>query len=86
MNIFQIKGNDILESKYQGSGVAIGAVYGGQLIDIIYLRDVFPDLDEEDEKAVQAALNDQSIAPTVRKMQALGEVFVGMCSCYEFEM
>ncbi|WP_281178616.1 hypothetical protein [Polaromonas jejuensis] len=30
------------------------------------------------------AIVDARLGPTVRHMQALGEVFVGMCSCYEF--
>jgi hypothetical protein len=45
---------------------------------------VLPDFDGSADQAVRVMLDDRRLSPTVRKMQALGEVFVGMCSCYEF--
>lgn len=75
---------DSLESKYHGAGHAICAVTGGQIIDLVYIRDILEDYDEEDKSALRNAINDERIGPTVRNLQALGEVFVGMCSCWEF--
>ena len=80
--VFKIE--EPLHHKYHGCGPAIGAATGGKLIDFVYLRDVFPDLEEDDHDKVMECLNHDHMGPTVRHMQALGEVFVGMCSCYEF--
>ncbi len=81
--VFKI--NPALHYRYHGAGIAIGAATGGELVDFRYLRDVFPELDENDEDQVCACLVDEArLGPTIREMQALGEVFVGMCQCYEF--
>lgn len=82
MNVMKIT-EDIAE-QYHGSGHALAAVTGGRVIKLIYLSDVLPDLDEEDPGAVRAALGDPRIGPSVRLLQSLGEVSVGMCSCWEF--
>lgn len=74
-----------VESKYQGSGVAMAAVTGGQVVGLVYLRDALPDFDEAGGLAAAAdAINDPRIGPAVRELSALGELFVGMCSCWEF--
>lgn len=82
--VFKIQGTPNLEAKYKGMGYAIGAAVNGQLIDFVYLRDTFDIDDLETEAQVQALLRRPEIGPVVRHMQALGEVYVGMCSCYEF--
>lgn len=46
--------------------------------------DALPDYDADAPGALRAALDDQRIAPTVRRLQALGQVSVGMCSTWEF--
>jgi len=74
-----------LADKYQGSGHALAAVTGGQIVGLVYLRNALPDYDEGEGIARQAvALNDDRLGPTVRALQALGDVTVGMCSCWEF--
>ena len=37
-----------------------------------------------DDASLPAVLNDARLGPTVRLLQSTGEVFVGMCSCWEF--
>ncbi len=90
MNVFKVQGNPTLEAKYKGTGYALAATVAGQLVDIVYLRDALPEFEGDhtedgdgDDLAMQA-INDLRIGPTVRKLQALGQVHVGMLSCWEF--
>lgn len=83
MRIFKIAG-PVLEGKYQGTGYAIGAIAKGQLIDFRYLSEVLDLSGDEGPEEIMQYLADARLGPTVRYMQALGEVSVGMCSCYEF--
>lgn len=53
------------------------------LVDIVYLEDVFPDFDGTHD-AMLAAMFDDCLGPTVRKLQALGQVHAGMLSAWEF--
>jgi hypothetical protein len=72
--------------KYRGAGHAIAAVTGDRVIDLLYLRDVIHDLDEECEAKVLRALSDKRFVQRVRLMTAYGEVFIGMCERYEFRV
>ena len=76
MNVYKIP--DALESKYHGAGHALAAVAGGALVGLVYLEDVLPDFDGG------INVNDARLGPTVRELSALGQVSVGMCSCWEF--
>jgi len=80
-NVFKIP--DALEAKYHGCGIALASVTGGQLVNLVYLNDVLDDFSGE-QADIQTALDDERIGPTVRLLQSTGEVFVGMCSCWEF--
>ena len=82
MDVFKIP--ESLAEKYHGAGHALAAITGGEIIDFIYVRDVLTDHDDEDQDDLEAAINNPSLGPTVRKLQSLGEVSVGMCSCWEF--
>jgi len=53
------------------------------MIDYVYLRSEFPDFDGDSE-SVMELLDSPLIGPTVRRLQALGSVHVGMISCWEF--
>lgn len=75
---------EALADKYRGAGHALAAITGGQLIDLVYIGDALPDYDPDQRGALQAALNDDRLGPTVRRLQALGQVSVGMCSAWEF--
>lgn len=79
MNIYPVP--DALASKYHGAGHALVAIANGQLIDLAYLADALSDYDPGSLKAV---ISDQRLAPTVRQLQALGDVSVGMLSGWEF--
>lgn len=81
MNVFKVP--DTLASKYHGAGYALAATVAGQLVDIVYLADVLPDF-SGDVADLHASLNNASAAAVVRRLQALGQVHVGMLSCWEF--
>lgn len=81
-NVFKIP--ESLLDKYHGCGIAMASVTGGIIINLVYLHDVIVEFDDEDRDALPAALNDDRLGPTVRLLQSTGEVFVGMCSCFEF--
>ena len=81
MQVFKIDG--AMESKYHGCGYAMASVTGGQIVNLIYLRDVIEEFDDEKD-SLPSTLNDERMGPSVRLLQSTGEVFVGMCSCYEF--
>ena len=80
--VYKISGS--IADKYHGCGHALAAIAGGQIMSLVYLGDVIEDINEEDESAVYAALDDERLGPAVRYLSTLGEVSVGMCSCYEF--
>ena len=82
MNIYPIP--EALASKYHGAGHALAAIVGGQVVDLVYVEDALPDYDPDQRGALAAALNDDRLGPTVRRLQALGKVSVGMCSSWEF--
>lgn len=73
-----------LADKYHGAGHALAAVAGGQVVSLIYLRDLIPDYADGSTVALAVALDDARLAPAVRELQAMGEVCAGMCSCWEF--
>lgn len=83
MNVFKVPQTGPLADKYRGAGLALAATVDGQLVDIVYLADALPNFGGERSDLV-AALNDQRLAPTVRRLQAIGQVHVGMLSCWEF--
>jgi hypothetical protein len=74
---------DLLAPKYQGSGHALAAVCNGEIVDFVYLHDALEDFEPDAPHAVFAAIQDERLGPTVRRLQALGEVSVGMVSCWE---
>jgi len=80
-NVFKIP--DTLEAKYHGCGIAMASVTGGQIVNLVYLRDVLEEFYDE-QAGLRAALADERLGPTVRLLQSTGEVFVEMCSCWEF--
>jgi hypothetical protein len=75
---------DLLAPKYQGCGHALAAVRGGEIVDFVYLRDALESFDPDAPHAAFAAIQDERLGATVRRLQALGEVSVGMMSCWEF--
>lgn len=83
---------DSMAAQYHGAGWALAAVTGGQVVALRYIRDVAPDqiADAVAEGGAHAAffvrqwLDTSDAAPVVRELQALGQVSVGMCSCWEF--
>lgn len=75
--------NESVQSKYHGAGYALASIAGGQIVNLIYVEDAIPDFDGE-LSALPVLLSDARLGPTVRLLQATGEVSVGMCSCMEF--
>jgi hypothetical protein len=79
MTVFPIP--DELAAAYKGSGHALAAVKDGRLIDLLYLRDLLPGFEPE---GAETALKDIRLASSIAHLSSLGEVSVGMCSCWEF--
>lgn len=74
-----------LAPQYHGAGHALAAVVNGSLVRIIYLHDIFPGYDGAlDSAALRQAISLPPLGPAVRELQDLGDVSVGMLSCWEF--
>lgn len=81
--VYKIKEN--MHGKYRGCGYALVASLNDEILDIVYLRDIIEDFDDEDfTDNHEEILTDNKMAPTIRYLSSLGNVSVGMCSCYEF--
>ena len=72
---------DELAAAYKGSGHALAAVKEGRLIDLLYLRDLLPGFEPDD---AETAIKDVRLAPTIAHLSSIGEVSIGMVSCWEF--
>lgn len=81
MNVYKIP--ESLASNYHGSGCGLVATVNGQVVDLVYVEDVLSDFSGEIAD-LPDAINDQRMAATVRRLQALGQVHVGMLSAWEF--
>lgn len=81
MNVHKIP--ESLAAKYHGTGHALVAVTGGQVVDLVYLEDALPDFDPEAPGALVKAIADPRLSHSVRHLQALGQVSVCMLSCWE---
>ena len=89
MNVYKIP--DTLSSAYHGAGYALAAIAGGRPVALRYVEDLAPDLGDvlaeggsAARRAVQNWVASDAAGPTVRELQALGDVSVGMCSSWEF--
>lgn len=79
------KVGEALADKYHGAGHAVAAVADRQIVDLVYIRRILPDYDDEAGlSALQQAIASDQMAPIVLKLGARGDVFVGMCSNWEF--
>lgn len=87
-----IKIPDSLASQYHGSGWALAAIAGGQIVALRYIADVArPEIADKIADGgpharmfVRAWLGTAEAGSVIRELQALGDVTVGMCSCWEF--
>lgn len=84
---------DGLATQYHGAGWALVAVAGGHLVKLVYLADVSPAFekmmgnpgaDAHGAFFARQALSLPDVGPTIRELQALGEISVGMLSGWEF--
>ena len=82
---------EALAAHHHGAGYALAAVVRWQLVALRYIADVAPELDDAlgegsstARAAVHAWIGSDAAGPTVRALQARGEVSVGMCSAWEF--
>ena len=87
MNIFKIP--ESLYNKYHGTGYGLVAVLNGQVVDLKYFEDIadefYIDADEEIvTERMKTIIEDDRLCETIRYFQYLGEVHVGIFSCYEF--
>lgn len=79
MNVFPIPAE--MAAAYKGTGHALAALNDGRIVEILYLRDLLPDFEPDD---VENAIQDARLAPSIKHLSSLGDVSVGMCSCWEF--
>lgn len=73
-----------LANKYHGSGYAMCSVNDGQLIDLIYVRDVILDIKDVDESPISDFFDDDRLRIAGRWLQASGDVLLGRCSAWRF--
>jgi hypothetical protein len=59
----------------------MAAIKDGTIRDFLYLRDLLPSFDPEQ---VNTAIKDARLTPTIDHLSRLGDVSVGMVSCWEF--
>lgn len=82
MNVWPIP--DRLASAYKGMGIALAAHSGGRLLDLIYLRDLLPEWQDHADMNPAQFIRDHRLEPTIRHLESLGSISIGMCSCWEF--
>lgn len=79
------KVGEALADKYQGAGHAMAAVVDRQIVDLVYIRHILPDYDDEAGlSALQQAIASDPMIPIMLKLGARGDLFVGICSNWEF--
>jgi hypothetical protein len=81
MRTFKIP--DALEDAYRGAGAGLAASVDGELVAIVYIDDIIPNFSGEIADLPDAVL-DPMVVPTVRYLQTLGKVHVGMMSGWTF--
>lgn len=73
-----------MASKYKGSGHVLAAVTNGRVVGLVYIHDVLPDYDDSSSMHdLKIAANDPKMSPVVSELNALGHVYVGICSAWE---
>lgn len=87
MNTFKIP--ETLYNKYHGTGYGLVAVLNGQVVDLKYFEDVADEFyieadDEVAEDRLKEIISDARLGETVRYLQSLGNLHIGIFSCYEF--
>ncbi len=87
MHTFKIP--ESLYNKYHGTGYGLVSVLNNNVVDLKYFEDISDDFYIEPDDEVVAdrlkeIIEDTRIGETVRYFQSLGEVHVGIFSCYEF--
>jgi len=83
MKIYKV--DDLLATKYQGAGYALAATTQNELVDIVYLRDLIEEPEDGfSRQDLLGAIESPMLAKTVRELQALGDVHIGMLSCWQF--
>ena len=83
---------DAVEHQYHGSGWALAAITNNEVVALRYLSDIATDevnrsIQESEIHAplfVKTWLDTNEASNVVRELQAIGEVSIGICSCWEF--
>jgi hypothetical protein len=81
-----------LSDQYSGSGWALASISNGQVVSLKYVADVAPQkiVDQIEDASDHAAffircwVTTAEAGQVIRELQALGDVKIGMCSCWEF--
>ena len=80
---------ETLYPKYHGTGYGLVAVVNNQIVDLKYFEDIadefYIDADvDAPQDRLKEIIEDNRLGETVRYFQSLGDVHVGIFSCYEF--
>ena len=78
-----------LGDKYKGPGVALAACVNDEVVDLVYLIDIFPDFDGtvNSQKSVSLLANlmeDARAKPSIKQLEAKGRVLTGTCGDKDF--
>lgn len=84
MRVFKIP--ETLAAQYKGCGWALAAVRDGEVVELIYLRDILPckEFEDDDGKFIPFAIMDARVGAASKKLDAVGAVSIGMLSAGEF--
>jgi hypothetical protein len=72
------------EDNYHGVGHALAAVSNDEIVELVYLRDILPGLNESDTEYLRKFIRDKRIVSAAEGLSKKGAVFVGKCSNMEF--
>jgi hypothetical protein len=82
---------EALYEKYSGAGYGMVSVLNGVIVDLVYFETIDDSFFIDPEfcsdaqmKKLGEIIDDPKVGESVRYLQSLGEVFVGIFSCYEF--
>jgi hypothetical protein len=82
MNVYPVP--DALQHHYKGRGIALGATRNGELVALVYVRDLIPDFADTVEAAPTIGDNAR-VADVARALEKdFGFVRVGIVSSWEF--
>ncbi len=77
------------DRKYKGLGLSLCSVLNNEVTNIFYIKDIIfefsTNFDRDCSKnPIEEVVNDDRIIPYIRFLQLTGDVYIGVCGCWEF--